>query len=236
MRLSTLALFACLLTSGCASDQGLTSICSRSEEGFDIEEASTLEDAQSYPFMHDAVVLDFDVNDLPEDATWRIKTVEVLPAIPDALFDGWNGGDTLTVEVFDGDNPQAEGWTVTQRLDKSAMDWSNVRLDAATSTLFSENQIAWWPFDFSQTIPQSGLTCTRCLVGVAWGASGTPPMGYSNFNRACDKNWTDYADGFGWVANEDLDSGGSCSWPMLRVTLEVLQERPNCDENTLAVE
>ncbi len=236
MRSLAVVLYALIFASGCASDQGITSICSRSEDGFDIQEASILEDAQSYPFMHDAVVLDFDVNDLPEDATWRIKTVEVMPAIPDDVFDSWNGGDTLTVEVFDGDNPYADGWSVTQRLDKSALEWSDVRLDSATSTLYPDNQIAWWPFDFSQTIPQSGMTCTNCLVGVAWGASATPPMGYSNYNRPCAKNWTDYADGFGWIANEDLDAGGSCSWPMLRVTLEVLQERPNCDENTLAVE
>ncbi len=234
MRLPVPALMSsALLVAGCTSDQGITTICAHDEAGFDIEEASTLEDAQSYPGMHDAVILDFELpNQLSSDATWRIKAVEIYPMVDDFWFEFWEGGESVTVEVFDGDNPDAERFTVTQRLDKEALEWESVFLDSPSSTLSQNHQAAWWSFDFTQEIPQSGLSCTNCLVGVAWDSTGSPPVGYSNFNRPCDKNWTDYADGQGWVLNEG-SSDTQCSWPMLRVTLEVLEERAQCDENTV---
>ena len=55
------------------------------------------------------------------------------------------------------------------------------------------------------------------MVGIHWEGSSTPPIGYSEYNLDCSKNWTDT--GSGWVFNGNT-GGFSCSWPMMQVTLE----------------
>ena len=223
------------LLGACGSDSGLTQLCGHQEEGFDIEEASVLEDGQGYPGMHDAVVLEWDQLDtLPADATWRVKSVDIMPMIPTADFSAFQDGQGVSVEIWDADSPDAQPFTVMQQFDKAALEWHQTHLDDPYTAAPNES-FAWWTFDFTDTIPTSGLTGPEYLVGVAWGGSGSPPMGYSNFNRPCELNWTDYADGRGWVLNGQT-AGDECSWPMLRVEIEVLQEQAVCDEDSVQIE
>jgi hypothetical protein len=80
------------------------------------------------------------------------------------------------------------------------------------------------------------MTGPDYLVGVKWDSTGLPTLGYSNFNRSCALNWTDYADGRGFVLNSDASMGDECSWPMLRVHLEILEERAECESGSVAIE
>jgi hypothetical protein len=66
-------------------------------------------------------------------------------------------------------------------------------------------------------------------VGVNWDTSGAPPLGYSNFNNSCSANWTDYNAGVGWELNGINNPGVNCSWPMLKVNLEVLEQSDECE-------
>jgi hypothetical protein len=225
-----------VLVAGCSSDHEITLLCSHDATGFDIEDVSVLQDGQGYGGMHDAVILEFDDSTLPEGATWRVRSVDIMPIIPRAAFNDFVDGETVSVEVFDGDDPDsAPVFTVSQPFDKNALEWTDTTLEDPYTAVPAE-KFAWWTFDFTEEIPTSGLESGTYMVGVVWeGSSGHPPLGYSNFNRPCDKNWTDYADGAGWVLN-GATSGDECSWPMLRVQPEVLQEQASCDGGSAAVE
>ena len=61
---------AIALGTACGNDRAINSICGFPQPGFDIEEASTLQDGQGYSGMHDAVVLTFEeAVDLPASSS-----------------------------------------------------------------------------------------------------------------------------------------------------------------------
>lgn len=222
------------LLAACGSDHGVTGLCATPDLAFDIEEASVLQDAQGYPDMHDAVILSYDTSALPEGARWRVKSVDIMPMIAEFDYDWFMDGQQVTVEVWDAAEPNGTPWKVTRTFHKDDHTWEPVTLPAA-ATAFDPNQLqAWWEFDFADVIPTTGMTGPDYLVGVAWDASGGPTLGYSNFTRSCALNWTDYADGRGWVLNGDT-SGDECSWPMLRVGVEILEERVECEGDSVAL-
>jgi hypothetical protein len=227
--------FPFALLVACGSEHTVTQLCGHEEEGFDIEEASVLEDAAGTPNMHDAVILEFDTSGLPAGATWRVKSVEIMPMIADENFGTQADGQSVSVEIWDADDPEStEPWVVTQTFDKPSLTWNDVSLtEPYNAYYYPDQRQAWWTFDFSDEIPTSGMSGPEYLVSVAWDGTGLPTMGYSNYNRSCTRNWTDYADGVGWVLN-----GGdlTCSWPMLRVSVEVLQEQTICNEDSEVVE
>jgi len=228
-----------LLTSlsGCSSDHSLGSLCGAPQRGFDITEASVLQDTQGYWGMHDAVVLSFDTSSLPAGAAWRVKSVEIMPMIGDSSFSSYVDGQAVSVEVWDDDNPlTATPWTVTQTFRKDELEWSDVYLSSPASTFEFNQKQAWWRFGFDDVIPTTGMAGETYLVGVSWPSDSVPTLGYSNFNNPCDANWTDYADGFGWVLNTGTTSGNECSWPMLRVNLEVLQVASECTGDSFSYE
>ena len=220
----------------CNSDRGITGLCGSTEPGFDIEEASVLQDAQGYTGMHDAVQLTFEgAADLPEGAVWRVRSVEIMPMI-DPIFGFGADGSWVTVEVWDADNPlQVEPYRVRKQFFEADHEWTEVQLSSPSTAFPGTHLQTWWRFGFEEVIPASGMDSSNYLVGVNWD-TGTPPLGYSNFNNPCSRNWTDYDDGLGWVLNEDQDAGGSCSWPMLRVNLETIERVSDCQGERYEVE
>ena len=62
------------------------------------------------------------------------------------------------------------------------------------------------------------MNARRFVVSVEWPDPGSIAVGYSNFNRSCAKNWTDY--GAGWVLNSTDEQSVNCSWPMMRIQVE----------------
>jgi len=226
--MAPLFLFAC-------SDISLHNACVDEIEGFDIEESSVLEDAQEYALMRDAIVLQYDDSDLRESETWRVLSVDALAMIPASQFEGWPDTYVAMVEVWDADNPlEAEAWTVSQTLTRDDLSWKQVILEDPAQATENEQWRAWWTFDFADVIPEAGMTSTTYLVGVRWGADNRLPLGYSNFNRGCDLNWTDYNDGQGFVLNSDnmgpAQDIDSCSWPMMRVRIERRSNEEDCEE------
>ncbi len=217
-----------MLTMGtaCGSDHGINGMCGTPQQGFDITEASELQDAQGYWGMHDAVILDFDDSGISADANWRARSVEIMPMIGVSEFDWFADGQQISVEIWDADNPLGTPWTVTQTFHKDEHEWEAVTLSDPTTAWEPNQMMTWWRFGFEDVIPTSGMTDGRYLVSVVWESDALPTLGYSNFNRDCGLNWTDYADGLGWKLNE---SGMGCSWPMLRVNMEVLEEAAECE-------
>ena len=124
----------------------------------------------------------------------------------------------------------ATPWVVEQRIVRSDWEWRDITLpsDAAVAgqTLDFEQTRAWIRFDFSEQIPQSGMTSDEYLVSVVWNSLGTPAVGYSNFNLACDKNWTDLGDGF--VLNSTTAGAQECSWPMFKLEMETRRYEDEC--------
>ncbi len=229
-----LGLFAA--STACVSDTGLTGICGVPTRGFDIEEASSLEDAQAYLGMHDAVVFDYDSSTLPPGAGWRVRSVEILPMIPATDFDFFQDGQYVSVEIFDASDPFATPYTVTQQFFKDDHEWEDISLFAPTTAPVGTHKQSWWRFGFEGTIPTTGMVGPDYMVSVVWNDGASPPLGYSNFNRPCSANWTDYADGRGWVLNSGLLSDSECSWPMLRVNIEVLEQAVECEGERYEVE
>lgn len=229
---------ALLVGSACSSDSGLSGICGVPERGFDIEEASTLQDAQAYSGMHDAVILSYEgASELPAGASWRVKSVEIMPLLPESGFDFVPDGSWVTVEVWDADNPLiSEPWRVSQQFFKGDHEWEATRLNDPSTAFPGEHLFTWWRFGFEDFIPTSGMDSSNYLVGVRWDDNATPPLGYSNFNNACELNWTDYADGLGFVLNSGRAGATDCSWPMLRVNLEVLSADDECEGERYSVE
>ena len=226
---------AVVLISGCADD-GLSRWCTFDESSFDIEEVSVLEDAMGELSVHDAIVLDYDASALALEASWRVGTVDVLVMIPQSEFNSYPENITLAVEVFDSSNPQTVSpWVVEQLLVKDDLDWEDVTLSSPDLATEYTQKRGWWTFDFRDVIPEDGMTNTTYMVGLYWRVGNLPSVGYSNFNRRCDRNWTDYSDGSGWVLNSERFTGlgtvdpNSCNWPMLRVNVEVREQRSNCE-------
>jgi len=195
---------------------------------FDIEEVSTLQDAVSYSvanWTQDAVVLNFDDSSLLPDQTWRVSAVEILVLIADAHYPHFVDGQEINVQVFDSINPNSGTmWTVNQAIVRSEHTWSDYTLpsDASFAGTYGEFQQkgAWVRFDTSAVIPGSGMTSPTFVAGVMWEAPGMVKLGYSNFNQDCQRNWTNY--GNGWVLNSERPEFFGCSWPMMRIEVEVL--------------
>tara|TARA_B100000575_G_C23032648_1_gene594499 strand:- start:230 stop:1063 length:834 start_codon:yes stop_codon:yes gene_type:complete len=213
--------------------------CTEVVTAFDIEELSVLQDAASPylvatqsplhttsgPWYRDALVLTYLPPDDGFDSTWRVAAVEVLVMVPTARMGTLPDGERLTIEVFDGANPRmAPSWTETQPIVYGDLSWSDYVLpfDAAISGISGDfNQRgAWARFDFRSTISESGMVSPEFVVGVKWESMSQVAVGYSNFNRACNRNWTEWAPGSGWNMNGDSSTGDVCSWPMLRVEIE----------------
>lgn len=197
-----------LLACGTAYD--LHRFCVQQGAGFDVDEVSVLQDAAGYPNNRDAVVMEFDNRGLEEGESWRVTQVEILAMIPEKYFDTYEGGDRIAVDIWDADHPEGKAdWSVDQNIDPAQLEWSAVTLpkDAFWAGQRGElkQRMAWMAFDFSTVIPDSGLTSGTYSVGVHWFSSGLPTIGYSNFNLACNKNWTDYGD-HQWVLNSDNGS------------------------------
>lgn len=223
---------------GCGSDHGISGLCGVPESGFDITDVSTLEDAQGYSGMHDAVILNFEgASELPAGASWRVRSVEIMPMTDPLFGDFTPDGSWVTVEIWDADNPLAsEPYRVQQQFFKGDHEWTDVNLTNPSSGFPGTYQQTWWRFGFEDIIPITGMRSADYMVGVSWDSSATPTLGYSNFNRPCSLNWTDYDDGAGFVLNTGTAAGNECSWPMLRVNLEVIQESGSCEGESYTIE
>ena len=209
---------------GCSSDYSVAQLCVTDDAAFDIEEVSMLQDAAGYPSNRDAVVLEFDDSLLLDGDTWRVTRVDLMAMVPAWVFDDYAGGDSLRVEVWDSDRPEGQGdWTVDVAIQPDDLLWEGVTLSPDAYWAGQRNELeqhrAWMSFDFSEVIPEEGMTSNRYTVGVAWRSNGLPTVGYSNFNLACNANYTDYGDG-NWTLNSSDGDGDECSWPMMRVSVE----------------
>jgi hypothetical protein len=211
--------------------------CSEVVTAFDIEEISSLQDAVSphlaslhplgiyNPWYRDALILDYIVPEAGEGESWRISAVNVLITVAAVRFDMHPDGLPLTVEVFDSSDPRVvPGWSVTKLVNLDELTWSDYVLpaDAAISGTFLEHNQkgAWMRFDMTDIIPETGMSSSQFVVGVQWDMLSQVAIGYSNFNRACDRNWTEWDPGSGWQLNGDASTSDHCSWPMLQVELE----------------
>ena len=202
--------------------------CSESLVSFDIEQVSTLQDAVSYAvggWTHDAVTLHFDDSSLAPDQTWRVSAIEILVLIPDGFFPYFPDGEQIHVQIFDSHNPlSGASWTMSKSIVRSEHQWNSYTLpyDAYYSSLYAElqQQGAWVRFDTSTVIPNSGMSSTDFITGIMWTSPGIVKVGYSNFNQDCGRNWTNYGDG--WVLNGSNPNYYACSWPMMRVEIEVI--------------
>ena len=230
---SALSLLLCLLLVGCAEDS-LTYVCVNEEPSFDIEQVSSLEDSMGMARGHDAVILDYDDTQLPEGGTWRVSSVDLLLMIPASEFDYYPTNIRLSIEVFDGINPSTTApWVVEQIVDTSTLEWSDVWLSNPDQARERDQRQAWWRFDFSSVIPEAGMQSSSFVVGAAWSASNLPTIGYSNYNRPCNRNWTKYDDTSDWVLNSQREvvsasNPNRCNWPMLRVNVEERHEAESC--------
>jgi hypothetical protein len=162
-----IALLLCVAAS-CGGDDELRLVpCASSQNAFDIEEVSTLEDAYALRGGADGIALDDDPGRHPPGSTWRVSQVSVLVMIPESAFAEYPQGDRLTVQVWDGADPRrGEPYAVTQVLAPEALQWAAVTLSdpqLAEETAFRK---AWWTFDFTGVIPEAGLSASRYFVGV----------------------------------------------------------------------
>lgn len=200
-------------------------VCIEEEPSFDIEQLSTLEDTLNLPTGHDAIIINYDDSNLPVDGSWRISSVDVLLMIPSSQFEHYPNNVELTVEVFSGAEPtRGPMWKVKQTVDVSKLTWTDVRLRYPHHQDDYNQRKAWWTFDFTSVIPEEGMASTTFIVGVAWESDTLPALGYSNYNRRCDRNWTKLNERLPWELNSDRNEGYGlgdiCSWPMMRVKVE----------------
>lgn len=228
MRLSTIPLALGAVAFAACGDDGLRKVtCIEEASAFNIDEVSTLELVHALPLGSDAVILDADRSKLGPDDHWRVGAVEVFVAIPDGEFWNYPTDVKLAVEVWDADRPDTSTpWTVVQTLDTAALSWTTGLVKKDREGFASKMKTAWWKFDFSNVIPQDGMSSPRYVVGVHWLAETRPLLGASNYDRACQLNWTDYNDARGWVLNPP---GSTCSWPMFRVAGQTIGLRDACE-------
>lgn len=198
------------------------------ESSFDIEQVSVLEASELLLGGADAVILDHDASQLPPGATWRVGHVDVLVLVPSWAFSGYpqsmgHSSVGLTVQVWDAATPldaQRPAYSLHQVLNPAELSWEPVTLAEGSF------RKAWWSFPFTdpgRPVITSPMAAQRYLVGVRWDSSGEPRLGYSNFNRPCDRNWTDSGQGT-WQLNSVYGAASACNWPMLRVGTEVTTE------------
>lgn len=214
---------------GCGADQLRKIPCVQAQSDFDIEEVSALEGVYLLPHGADAVILDANTAKVPADGVWRVGSVEVLVVVAQAQFASYPHDVELTVEVWDDDKPTAKpSYALRQTLDPAALTWTDVKLPDPDTNRSTAYRRAWWKFDFSKVIPETGMAARQYLVGARWTSDKRPLIGASKFNRPCAKNWSDYADGKGWVLN-GRTSGSGCNWPMFKVGSEIITQRAKCD-------
>ena len=211
--------------------------CTEVVTAFDIEEVSTLQDAASprlvsmmtgsmyTPWYRDALILDYVVPESGDAETWRISAMYILIMVPASRFDAFADGELISVEVYDGPDPRtAAGWTVTQAVNRAELTWADYTLpwDAAISGYFGElgQKGAWLRLEFAGVIPDTGMTSSSFVAGIQWEELSPVAVGYSNFNRACDRTWTEWSPGSGWHLNGDDTTSDHCSCPMMRVEIE----------------
>jgi hypothetical protein len=201
--------------------------CVESETGFDIEEVSTLQDAFGLPMVRDGLTLEVQDSFTANERTWRPVGVEVLVMLPDWYYDFYDDSNTLSVHVYDSANPTASApFTVRRRIAKADLSFSPLRLpsNADWSAENLDQMAAWVSFDFSELTPETGFEANRYFVAVEWDEVGFPNVGYSNFELACQQNWTDYGDKH-WKQN----SGDDCSWPMFKIDIETRTPGEECE-------
>lgn len=215
------------------SEYDIKQLCVDTNNAFDVEEVSVLQDAAAYPGARDAIVMDFDSGDFDAGEGWRVVTVQALAMIPSWEFDEYDDSSILSIEIYDANNPNSvTPWVVQQTIRRSDWEWREVRLpdDAATAgqTFDFDQMRAWVSFDFATTIPQSGMNSAQYIISVSWPQDSGLAVGYSNFNLACDKNWTDWGSGFS--LNSTTANAFECSWPMFRLELETRKYQDDCGE------
>lgn len=218
-----------LLLAACGEDELRLVPCEEAQPEFDIEQVSVLETAFAIKGGADAVVLDADLAKIPDGGVWSVGSVDVLIAIPQAEGDRLNTGIPLTVQVWDGVNPkQSKPFEVRQQLDPTKLEWESVQIAEHMTGRKVSVRRAWWRFDFTGAFPETGMQTKRYLVAVRWSTNERPLVGYSNYNRPCALNWTDYDDGAGWVLNAGT-TGSECAWPMFRVNSRIVTKKVSCD-------
>lgn len=241
-----LVTFTMILTAGCAKDT-LSQLCVSEENTFDIEQVSNLEDAWGWLGLRDAINLSYDSSGLSHEGTWRVSSVDVLVLIPQSEFSNSAQNLQLEIEVFDSASPgSAVAWKVRQTLDVNALNWELITLpappsgavDALTGLIPTEQgqYQAWWSFDFSTIIPETGMSSDDFSVAIYWPTSSYPTLGYSEFNRPCSSNWTNYDSaqpthgytGAGWGNNGERFGSDVCNWPMLKVNVEKRDTSREC--------
>ena len=199
--------------------------CTEEVNAFDIEDVSTLQDALSASigtWQRDGVIIDYGQG-LDSDVSWRISTVEILIMIPEDKVPMFEDGNTMQVEIYDSDDPRSvEAYVQTMEVHRVDLQWTLYTLpdDAAHASVDEEYSQygAWLSFDFKNTIPVTGMNSQRFIVAVDWPEPREIAVGYSNFNRSCASNWSDY--GEGWVLNSEDPMNLNCSWPMMRIQVE----------------
>ena len=195
-----------------------------------VENVSELELTEAIPGGADAVVLEMSNQNIPEDGGWRVAAVEVLLVIPASEFDAYPKDLPLTISVWDNSEP-ANNPSVdrTQNLDLAALEWSDAEVKVAKNGQPVPVKQAWWKFDFAESFPVPGMASRIYTVGVRWPQGDKPLVGMSHFDRNCGRNWTDAGDGKGFKKN-GLDDSDFCSWPMLRVSTQILTQRLTCED------
>ena len=223
-------LFTAVFLSSACSEYDIKQLCVNTNNAFDVEEVSVLQDAAAYPGARDAIVMNFDSGDFAADEGWRVATVEILAMIPTWEFDWYDDSANIAIEIYDANNPNTVNpWVVTQTIKRSDWEWRDVQLPQGSATATDPDQMrAWVSFDFTDIIPESGMTSDQYLVSVAWPPNSNLTVGYSNFNLACDKNWTDWGDGFS--LNSTTANAFECSWPMFRLELETRKYEDSCND------
>ena len=208
--------------------------CIVEEKAFDIEEYSSLEDAFALAGVQDAIILDFNQPNLQTDETWRIKSIDVLAMVPNSMFNMFPDTYELTVEIYPGESPNnATPYTLTQAMVMNELDWETVTLNNPATAYEPTQQRAWWTFDFGEAIPLTNAANASYTIGVKWTNRSLPTVGYSNYNRACSRNWTNSGSGFRNNGDNHSEAADNqCSWPMMRVQLEKrTYSQEICDED-----
>ena len=170
-------------------------------------------------------MLNFDDSNLAANQTWRVSAVELLLLISAAHFPNFTDGQEIHIQVFDSDDPNTgDFWTMTQAIVRSEHSWSDYTLpnDAWYAGTYGEfeQKGTWIRFDTRTVIPSSGMTSSEFLAGVLWEPPGMVKIGYSNFNQDCERNWSNY--GSGWGLNSENPEFFGCSWPMMRIEVEII--------------
>ncbi|MBM4282324.1 MAG: hypothetical protein FJ137_16735 [Deltaproteobacteria bacterium] len=233
------------LGSACA-DEPLVSFCTDDGSGFYIEDVSVLQSNLGWQGTADAVVLSYEDARLAEDdrSSWRVTGIDVLVMIPLSGFDTYRDDAVLEVQLFDGDDLNATTpYKRRQTLVARPLQWSTHTFDTPPEGArevdgfglpvqnFEVDYVrAWWHFDFSDVIPEEGLTSTDYAVGLYWPEGPAPLVGYSFYDRPCADNWTNYDEAdppyvgestSGWSSNGARNLNNECNWPMVKVYTEL---------------